>query len=276
MCRKHALAATTVAVLTVFAQPAFAFGWGRGEKAEAKAPAAAAKAPPQAAASRATPQERAMADRLDPLARSAFWAREFGANPTDADAGLKLAAALRAIGRAEEATQTAQQVLVMQPSNVEALMEAARGYIAQNQGFYAIDPARRAQTLAPRDWRPASILAVALEQAQRDDEALVAHRQALALAPGNPVVLSNVAMYYAGHGDAAQAEALLRRAAADPAAPIQVRQNLALVLGLQGKLAEAEQLARRDLPPQAVANNLAYLRAASGGGDASRTWNSMR
>lgn len=218
-----------------------------------------------------------MADRLDPLAKSAFWAREVGANPTDADAGVKLAASLRAIGRLEEAGQAVQQVLVMQPDNVEALLEQARAAIAGNQGFYAIEPARRAQGLAPRDWRAPAVLAVALEQAQRDDEALVAHRQALALAPANPTVMSNMAMYYAGHGDAAQAEALLRRAAADPAASIQVRQNLALVLGLQGKLAEAEQLARRDLPPQVVSNNIAYLRAASSGeATAGRNWNAMR
>jgi Flp pilus assembly protein TadD len=82
-------------------------------------------------------------------------------------------------------------------------------------------------------------------------------------------------MYFASHGDLGQAESLLRRAAADPAAPVQARQNLALILGLQGKMVEAEQLVRQDLPPEQANNNLAYLRAASGGATG-RNWDSLR
>lgn len=279
MCRMPALAATAAIALTAasLASPALALGWGRGGDKAAK-PAAAAKPPKAAAPSQApkvTAQERAMAERLDPLARSTFWANVLNADPSDADAGVKLSAALRALGRPDDAVQAAQRVLVMQPDNVEALLESVRGFIAQQQGFFAIEPARRAQALKPRDWRPAALLAVALEQAERDAEALVAHRAALALAPNNPVVLSNLGMYYAGHGDAVEAERLLRQAAADPAATIQVRQNLALVLGLQGRIAEAEQIARQDLPPAVVANNLAYLRAAAGE-TTGRSWDAMR
>ena len=104
---------------------------------------------------------------------------------------------------------------------------------------------------------------------------MAAHQKALTLAPNNPAVLSNLGMYFAGHGDAGQAEALLRRAVAQPGATIQVRQNLALVLGLQGKLAEAERLERQDLPPAVVANNLAYLQAAQTPAT-QRSWDSVR
>lgn len=285
MCRKHALAATALvglAAATLGASPALAFGWGhKADPAPAAktAPATAQAAKPAVPAPpvHASAQERAMAERMDPLARSAFWAREADADPTDAVAGTRLAAALRAMDRGPEAQDAIERVLVLQPNNVEALLEQARDFIAQNQGFYAIAPAKHAQGLAPHDWRAPSLLAVALEQAQRDDEALAAHRQALALAPANPTAMSNLAMFYAGHGQAAEAERLLRQAAADPAAPMQVRQNLALVLGLNGKLAEAEQLARRDLPPAMVANNLAYLRAATATASATpRNWNAMR
>ena len=48
-----------------------------------------------------------------------------------------------------------------------------------------------------------------------------------------------------------------------------------MVLGLQGKLAEAEQLARQDLPPEQAENNLAYLRAASTGAGANRSWRAL-
>jgi Flp pilus assembly protein TadD len=39
-----------------------------------------------------------------------------------------------------------------------------------------------------------------------------------------------------------------------------VRQNLALVVGLQGRFAEAESIARSDLPPEEAAANVAYLK----------------
>jgi Flp pilus assembly protein TadD len=39
-----------------------------------------------------------------------------------------------------------------------------------------------------------------------------------------------------------------------------VRQNLALVIGLQGRFAEAESIAQADLPPNEAAANVAYLR----------------
>ena len=58
---------------------------------------------------------------------------------------------------------------------------------------------------------------------------------------------------------------MLRQAAAQPGASLQVRQNLGLILGLQGRLSEAEQLQRQDLPPELAEANMAYLRAASTG-----------
>ena len=39
-----------------------------------------------------------------------------------------------------------------------------------------------------------------------------------------------------------------------------MRQNLALVVGLQGRFAEAETIARADLPADQAAANAAYLR----------------
>ncbi len=39
-----------------------------------------------------------------------------------------------------------------------------------------------------------------------------------------------------------------------------MRQNLALAVGLQGRFAEAESIARADLPPDEAAANVAYLK----------------
>ena len=261
ICRNPALAATAViaaALAPLAARAADAAAQSPPPSASAKAPAAPA-APPR----KATVEQRAQAERLDPLARAAFWAHETDADPADATAGVRLAAALRALGQYPEAAQSAQRVLTAQPDNLDALMELARAFVGQGQGFYAIEPAKRAQALAARDWRPLSLLGVAYEQIHRNDDAAAAWRQALALSPDNPAVLSNMAMALAAQGDAAQAETMLRRAVAQPGASLQVRENLTLVLGLQGKLAEAETLLRQNLPPEQAEANLAYLQAIS-------------
>jgi len=279
-----ALAATALALTLA---PLCAHAGDRKAKPAPDRPATTAPAPlpPPAVAPptpvKAPPQERLMAQRLDPLARAAFWGTEVQRDGSDVEAAVSFSQALRTMGRLDEALENAQRAVVVAPANLPALLELARVHIARGQGFYAVDPLRKAQAAAPKDWRPPSLLGVALEQASRDEEALAAHKQAVALAPNNPSALANLGLFYAGHDDAPQAEKLLRQAAAQPGAEISVRQNLALVLGLQGKFDEAERLARQDLPPEIVANNMAYLRAASSAGGASsapasRSWDAMR
>ena len=233
--------------------------------AVAKQSAAPAPAPTPPPRRKATAQEREQADRLEPLARAAFWAREAEVDPVDQVAGVRLASALRALGQYPEAVASAQRVLVLAPDNTDALMETARAFIGEGQGFYAIEPAQKLHKLTPKDWRPLSLLGVAYAQVRRGDDAMVVWRQALQLSPDNPAVLSNMAMELAARGEAPKAESLLRRAVAQPGASLQVRQDLTLVLGLEGKLGEAEHRLREDLPPDQADADLAYLKAVSAG-----------
>jgi Flp pilus assembly protein TadD len=242
-----------------------------GRKAE---PDKAKEAQAEGAPRKATPQERRTAERLDPLARVAFWSREMQIDPADTEAGVALAASLRQLGRYDEAAVIAQQVLATHPDEVEALLEDARAKIGGGGPFYAIQSLQRAQALAPKDWRPLSLLGVAYGQTERPDEAREAFLAALKLSPENPSVLSNLALHHAARGDKDQAEILLRRAVATPEAGARERQNLALVLGLQGKLSEAERLLRQDLPPEIAAANLAYLKGETATGPG-RTWGAL-
>ena len=73
-------------------------------------------------------------------------------------------------------------------------------------------------------------------------------------------MLSNLGMSYLLAGDTRGAETYLRRAFEQPGADSRVRQNLALVIGLQGRFAEAEQVAAHELPPEEAAANVAFLR----------------
>ena len=272
----------TVALIAAAASPALAAAPTAQVQAQGQARA------PSSAAVRAT------YDRMDALSRSVFWASEQEADPTDAVAGVKLAQALRDLGRYDQAAEAAQATLNLQPNNLDALLELGRAHIARGQAFYGVAPLEKARDLAPRDWRSYSLLGVAYEQVRRFDDARAAWNQALVLSPDNPDVLTNAATAALTRGDAPGAETLLRRAAAQPTASAKVRQNLALALGLQGKMGEAEQILRRELPPEQAEQTLNWLRArtpatgatgtpaaptspaATPTTDTARTWNSLQ
>ncbi len=73
-------------------------------------------------------------------------------------------------------------------------------------------------------------------------------------------MLSNLGLSYMLTRELPQAEETLRRAYGNPRADGRVRQNLALVVGLQGRFAEAETIAKGDLPADEATANVAYLR----------------
>lgn len=239
-------------------------------------PAAATAATPAPAP--ASPQQRAEIARADALTRSVFWRAEMAAQPNDAEAPLKLAAALIDLGQAEQAAAVADAAVVRWPTDRALLLAAGRAHIARGQAFFGIAALEQARDLDPGDWQVWSLLGVAYQQVRRPDDAEAAWAEGLRLAPEQPALLANIAMARLTAGDAAAAETLLRRAAAQPGAGLKVQQNLALVLGLQGKAAEAEALLRRNLPPDQADANLAWLQARTEAAAPAtgRTWDSLR
>ena len=75
-----------------------------------------------------------------------------------------------------------------------------------------------------------------------------------------PTVLSNLGLSLALSKHLPEAERALREAAASNRSDTRVRQNLVLVLGLQGRFTEAEELARQDQGPTEAAATIAYLK----------------
>ncbi|MDV6332145.1 tetratricopeptide repeat protein [Asticcacaulis sp. 201] len=264
------LAAVSLIVLAALtAQPASAGLFGKKDKTPdvAAAPAAPtttlAQTTSQAEAfTPATKAEIEAALRADPLAQATFFNTQFSHNPTNPQIGLYLSNALRALGRYEEAADTAHRVLLFAPDNQDLLLAAARAHIADNNAFFAIDSLQHALELKPKNWQAWSLLGVAFDQTKRPEDAQNAWAKALQISPDNPVVLTNMAMAKVTRGDFVGAEPLLRTAAAQTGATMQVRQNLALVLGLQGKMPEAERLLRQDMPPAQADANLAWLQQA--------------
>ena len=73
-------------------------------------------------------------------------------------------------------------------------------------------------------------------------------------------MLSNLGLSYMLQNNLPRAEETMRRAYGRNSADPRVRANLALVLGLEGKQAEAETIVKADLPPDQAAAKVATLR----------------
>jgi Flp pilus assembly protein TadD len=189
-----------------------------------------------------------------------LWGARYRANPNDADAAMAYAQALRATEQRAQAVAVLEQGTIRNPHNMPLLGAYGRALAEAGDYKQALDVLSRAHTPDQPDWRLLNAQGAVLDQLGRHAEAQRHYSAALKIAPNDPSILSNLGLSYALMKDLRRAEATLRQAAAQRNAPPKVRQNLALVVGLQGRFAEAEQIAVADLPPEQAAANVNYLR----------------
>jgi len=184
----------------------------------------------------------------------------FKANPKDAEAALQYAKTLRATGQRAQAVAVLEQVTLAQPGN-KALLAGDGRALADNGNFQqAFDVLGRAHSPDDPDWRILSAQGAALDQLDRHEEARQYYASALKIVPDEPSVLSNLGLSYVLSKDLPMAEETLRRAHGRAANDARIRANLALVVGLQGRVSEGEGIAKADLPPAEAAANVAALK----------------
>ncbi len=188
------------------------------------------------------------------------YGQQYRANPSDVGVALRYAQALRALGQRAQAVAVLERASMLNPHNKTVLGEYGRALAEAGDFQQAFDVLERAHSPDQPDWHILSAQGAVLDQMGRHAEAQRYYLTALKIAPDEPSVLSNLGLSYALSKDLPNAEATLRRAAAHQPVDPRVRQNLALVVGLQGRFAEAEDIARADLPPDQAAANVAYLR----------------
>ena len=205
------------------------------------------------------PLESMSAPQLENAERSIGAAYE--RNPRDRNAGLRYAQVLGMTGKHAQALAVMQQVVIAHPTDRDVLAAYGKAQAAAGQLEQALTTIQRAQTPDRPDWRLYSAEGAVLDQLGRSDEARQKYRLALDAQPNEPTVISNLGMSYVLSGDLQTAETYMRSAAQQPAADSRVRQNLALVVGLQGRFKEAEEIARRELSAQQADANVTYLRS---------------
>ncbi|MDG4892044.1 MAG: tetratricopeptide repeat protein [Mesorhizobium sp.] len=184
----------------------------------------------------------------------------YARNPNDKRMAMNFAAALQMDGDADQSLAVMRKLAIAYPKDREVLAAYGKALAANGQFEPALDAVRRAQTPEYPDWKLVSAEAAILDQMGQKDEARQDYRKALELKPNEPSVLSNLGMSYVLEGDLRTAETYMRSAAQQPGADSRVRQNLALVVGLQGRFDEAEKIASQELSPEQAQANVAYLR----------------
>jgi Flp pilus assembly protein TadD len=188
------------------------------------------------------------------------YGERYRANPKDADAALAYGQALRASGQRAQAAAVLEQATIAHPGNKALLAGYGRALVDNGNFQQAFDVLGRAHSPDNPDWRILSVQGTALDQLGRHDEARRYYASALKIVPGEPSVLSNLGLSYVLSKDLPKAEETLRQAYASAKADGRVRQNLGLVVGLQGRFAEAESIVKADLPAEEAAANVAYLK----------------
>src|SRR3954467_13232371 len=206
------------------------------------------------------PETRAEATPEDPRRGVEVYGERYRANPKDADAALAYGQSLRATGQYGQAAAVLEQATIAHPGNKALLAGYGRALADNGNSQAAFDVLSRAHSPANPDWRILSVQGTTLDKLGKHDEARRYYASALKIVPDEPSVLSNLGLSYMLSRELPKAEETLRRAYASSRADPRVRQNLGLVVGLQGRFAEAEGIVKADLPADEAAANVAYLK----------------
>ena len=187
-------------------------------------------------------------------------AERYNANPGDARTAIAYARALRATDQTSQASAVLQQAALRNPRDTVILGAYGKSLVEVGRYREAIDVLANAHSPAAPDWRILSAQGSASAQLGEQTRAQGFYEAALKIRPNEPSLLSNLGLSYALSRNLDQAEETMRLAADQPGADARVRANLAMVLGLKGRFADAEAILRRDMSPDEAATNVASLR----------------
>jgi Flp pilus assembly protein TadD len=189
-----------------------------------------------------------------------YWGKQYSKNPRDLDAALSYAQNLKVMGQKREALAVLQQASLIHGQDRRLASDYGRLALDLEQVSVAKKLLEIADDPTNPNWRIVLARGTALAKEGSYREAISFYERAQALNPGHPSVLNNLALAYTMSGEPERGEQLLRQAATSGNESTKVRQNLALVLGLQGKYDEATKLASVDLAPTEAQANTALLK----------------
>lgn len=195
------------------------------------------------------------------------YGERYRADPKDAQAALRYGQALRATGQRAQATAVLEQAAIVNPGDQAVLAAYGRALVDNGNYQQGFDTLGRAHTPDSPDWHILSIQGTALDRLGRNEEARRYYDNALKIKPNEPSVLSNLGMSYLLSKQLPKAEDALRRAHEGAPSDTRIRQNLALAIGLQGRVPEAESIITAGLPAEEAAESVRDLKQMLNRGD---------
>ncbi len=185
----------------------------------------------------------------------------WNADQSNIELGLAYADGLGEMGQTNQQLNVLQTLATKNPSNTKIQSMYGKKLIATGHATDSVPVLEAVAASGEGDWRTYSALGSAYDQQGQYGKARESYKKALAMEPNQISVLNNMGMSYALEGNLKQAEATMRSALALPLGQKnpRIRQNLALVVGLQGRFEESRKIASEDLPPDQVEANMAYL-----------------
>src|SRR5271157_1884020 len=168
--------------------------------------------------------------------------KRYERDPGEKTASIDYARALRALTRYSEAVAVMQTAAVKSPKDEQVLGEFGKALADAGELAQAKDVLTRAYTPDDPKWDVMSVQGAVADRLGDHAAAMQFYRDALKIAPEEPSILTNMGLSLALAKQLPEAERTLRRAVASPKADERMRGDLALVLTLEGKYAEAEKV----------------------------------
>lgn len=169
-----------------------------------------------------------------------YWGKEYAKNPTKAEPALAYAKNLKALGHKRQALSVLQSSVNHNARDIDLISEYGRLAVEFDQLAVAEKLLERADIPGKPDWKVISARGTVLARQGRYKDAIPMFERAMLQSNGHPSVMNNLAMAHAMGGNPKEAENILRDAIAKGGSE-KVNKNLALVLGLQGRYAEAKE-----------------------------------
>ena len=196
----------------------------------------------------------------DPQKAAEHWSKEYAKEPNKVENAVNYAKHLKALGQKTQAIAILQRASMVNNGDKSLASEYGRLALELDQVSTAKQLLEIADDPINPDWRIVLARGTVLAKEGRYSEAITFYERARTLAPDHPSVMNNLALAYTMSGEPAKGEEMLRQAAAVEGARGKVRQNLALVLGIQGKYDEAKAVGSAELPADTAAANTDLLR----------------
>jgi Flp pilus assembly protein TadD len=188
-------------------------------------------------------------------------AARYKSNPKDKGIIIYYAAALRGAGQTGQAVSVLEAGMGIYRNDADISIAYAKALTADGRFDQALAVTDATISPASPDWNALSVRGAILDQVGRNEEARQLYVQAQTIAPQEASLEANLGLSYAMTSDLTQAEAHLRRAVSMRGSNTKIRQNLALVLGLQGRFDDARSIYSAELGADQVEANMAYIRA---------------